>query len=1292
MSSVAPSDPYPASPTAIPEDLTKPGSGYIRHAWLAILGLVVWIVLYLAIAGWFVWTTIRYAAHASAGGADAWIGYVMALPTAFLATFMLKALFFVKRGGEPNDLEVTPEQEPRLFAFLHRLADEAGAPRPHRVFLSHRVNAAVFYDLSLANLILPSRKNLEIGLGLVNVLSLAELKAVLAHEFGHFAQRSMAVGSWVYIAQQIAGHIIHQRDILDRFLRGLSNFDLRIAWIGWILRLIVWSLRSLLETAFHGVILAQRALSREMEFQADLVAVSLTGSDALIHALHRLQTADFDLDRALSIAGEEIDAGRAVEDVFSIQSKVSERIRAILDDDEYGTPPALPTEHARASHRVFDREDVQAPRMWSTHPPNRDREDNAKRRYVAVVQDDRPAWIVFEDADRIRKSVTSHLLAQATEGKALAPSTTEQTLDRIDERYGRIYYESRYRGAFLNRSIVRDVKRAEDLFDPPMSEDEAREALDTLYPRRLVEELERVRQLDSEVWTLEALRDRRLAPHDGVIRHRGEELAASDLAPAIEALRVERAEANALVLAHDRRVRTVHRDLATNLSPAAGARVTGLVELLHYSEHSEAELLDARGELINVWSIVTADGKISRRERKRLLATCAGLHRVLESIYEVADQVVLDHEIAWRLELASWGEALGPWELGPPDKKNLDDWLGVIDSWMDSALGWLGALRQHTFEVLLEVESEVERCVRFGGELEWEEGECARIPAEYATQTPGEERELQRRLGLWDRFQVADGFFPTIARMAVALLVIGGAVFAGGMIGNGTVSIYNGLSRSIEVEMADRTLEVQPYSRGTLSVEPTEALTIETRSLDGALIERFEADASDGFVDYVYNVAGASPLVAWTAVYGDEEERPQRHLGAPRWTTTTASILFEDPPESIDTRNEGGTRSVLSGQGDADPDHLVGLLQNEDEALRMVRAHARWDTRNSPWLLDWLALAARIPDGAAVLEERLAMNPEETVTWRLRMDLADASTRPALCREVAARAAAAPEDADRQYLAVRCLEDEDTRDAKYLAGHARFPRNGWFSMAAGFTFVEGGEWQRAERALARAMRALPMMTDSIAPEIARVRRYLNDDALGGGSIVALAERSPALAFELALENGDADHAPPLQAYTMLEQGRLEEAIERASGGRGNAPRRVVLLAAASDGATPELLARAQKVIDDDVLDANVFWSNAGLALRGGAELSSLVERYTALGLAEQARVGDGVWRFLESVLREESLELAELHLDGSSARERGLAYTAAVVALGDRAPREWRRGAMRLLFVSERPYFDLAGR
>ncbi|QBG89964.1 hypothetical protein EYC54_00415 [Xanthomonas oryzae] len=139
------------------------------------------------------------------GGEQAFRLWGVAAGATFLAVFIAKALVFNKRAErDTRALELTPAEQPALLAFLHQLAADAGVPRPHKVYLSAQVNAGVFYDLSLINLLLPSRKTLDIGLGLVNVLNLGELKTVLPHEFGHFSQRTMAVGRWVYIAQQIA--------------------------------------------------------------------------------------------------------------------------------------------------------------------------------------------------------------------------------------------------------------------------------------------------------------------------------------------------------------------------------------------------------------------------------------------------------------------------------------------------------------------------------------------------------------------------------------------------------------------------------------------------------------------------------------------------------------------------------------------------------------------------------------------------------------------------------------------------------------------------------------------------------------------------------------------------------------------------------------------------------------------------------------------------------------------------------------------------------------------------------
>ncbi|HYM35130.1 MAG TPA: M48 family metallopeptidase, partial [Steroidobacteraceae bacterium] len=588
---------YPPGPSAVPATLTQPTRAYRHHAWLAMAGLLLFVALYFAMTGWFAWTAYKLLSAAFSSGHDAFSGFIVGLCAAFLAVFMAKAIFFIKHAQKVEDIEIKPEQHQKLFAFLYRLADEAHAPRPHRVFLSPRVNAAVFYDLSILNLLFPSKKNLEIGLALVNVLSLGELKAVLAHEFGHFAQRSMAVGRWVYIAQQIAGQIIAKRDILDRFLDGLSRIDIRIAWVGWLLSLVVWSLRSITETAFRVVVLAQRALSREMELQADLVAVSLTGSDALVHALYRLHTADEAWTRTLNFAGVEANEGRAIADVFAVQTRVIDHLRNVFNNADFGDVPAVAGKPD--THRIFKTELAQSPRMWSTHPANSERENNAKRTYIQATVDARSAWELFDNVPALKEEMSRHILRDA---KKTEPHPLDATLKKLDEQYERPFLNRSYRGTYLGRSIARHAKTVSDLYDAATS---TATEFSQLYPESLAADIERLRELEEEIAALQALQDGVLTAPGGVIRHRGRDLRKRELPRVISALRDELARTRENLHTHDRRCRTTCLRAATNLGGGWDTYVKGLLSVVHFADHTEANIRDAHGLLGNVYAVVT---------------------------------------------------------------------------------------------------------------------------------------------------------------------------------------------------------------------------------------------------------------------------------------------------------------------------------------------------------------------------------------------------------------------------------------------------------------------------------------------------------------------------------------------------------------------------------------------------------------------------------------------------------------------------------------------------------------
>jgi Zn-dependent protease with chaperone function len=604
---------FPPSPANVPADLTTPSKAYTRHAWLAMGGLLSFVALYLGLTGYLAWSVWRLLGNALLHGGNVVGAAFLSIPSLFFLAFLVRGLFIVKRGADSALVEVTPAQQPTLFAFLYKLADDIGAPRPHKVFLSGRVNAGVFYDLSFWNLVFPSKKNLELGLGLVNSLSLDELKAVLAHEYGHFAQRTMAVGRWVYLAEQIAGHIVISRSVFDNFLQGLSRSDIRIAWIGWILRLFVWAIRAVLDSAFRLVVLAHRALGREMEFNADRVAVSVSGSDSLVHALHRLGPADEAWQEAVSFSADELHAGREVPDLFSLQALALDHLRRIFDEPSFGASPARPAHDA--SFRVFDAGLAQPPRMWLTHPPNREREDSAKQVYLPSPLDARPAWALFSDVEATRRQVTTKLFERAkaereknSAGEPAPAAPVETTMEeRFAKRFSRAALNPKYRGTYLGRSVAGYVETADQLIgdvDESLDQQGVLAALSALYPSSLRSELKAYRDRREEELQLEGLADGVLTAPGGVIRYRGREIRRKELRGVIAAVKTERRGVEQRILDHDKAVRATHLAAAQLVGHGWAEHLEGLVALLHFTAHSLRNLADAHGHLHHVLDIV----------------------------------------------------------------------------------------------------------------------------------------------------------------------------------------------------------------------------------------------------------------------------------------------------------------------------------------------------------------------------------------------------------------------------------------------------------------------------------------------------------------------------------------------------------------------------------------------------------------------------------------------------------------------------------------------------------------
>lgn len=214
--------------------------------------------------------------------------------------FLIKFLFSKHTDENPYRLQIYQEDHPELFKMIKEISSSVGTQYPRKVFLRHDVNASVFYDSSFWSLFFPVKKNLDIGLGLINSVNQAELKAVLAHEFGHFSQRSLKLGSYVYTVNNVIYNLVYDYDKWDRTLEGWANAGGVFGFFALITFKLVELVRFVLRKSYNLINIPYMSLSREMEFHADNIAASVAGKENMISALRRIEFCDIAFNQTLN--------------------------------------------------------------------------------------------------------------------------------------------------------------------------------------------------------------------------------------------------------------------------------------------------------------------------------------------------------------------------------------------------------------------------------------------------------------------------------------------------------------------------------------------------------------------------------------------------------------------------------------------------------------------------------------------------------------------------------------------------------------------------------------------------------------------------------------------------------------------------------------------------------------------------------------------------------------------------------------------------------------------------------
>ena len=416
---------------------------------MSLFSLLLFLVFYLGLLGLSLWACWWFAFEFDSGRRLQWLLFRVAgfIVAAFLAIFLAKGLFHRSRLSRDDMLPVYQREEPQLFSFLRKLSKETGAPMPLAVFVSADVNAAVFYDSSLLSMFMPVRKNLVLGVALINGLTLSELKAVIAHEMGHFSQSTMRIGSYVYIANRVMRQLVSGRDWFDDFLENARLWDPRVAFPFYAISIFVWLIRRVLGGLFVVINLLHAALTRQMEFAADRVAVKAAGSDAITQALWKIGFAERCFAQALEDVGALADRGKTTNDLFHHQKGAEDYVRHVSGRADWGQPP----KKVDAAYRLFQEDELALPpTMWATHPPNDEREAVAKQPYLPAELDDREAWVLFTNPGRLRRRMSMKFLGQNPND---LPEKAAELQKLIDAEHAEMSFDPRYEGVYWGRDL-----------------------------------------------------------------------------------------------------------------------------------------------------------------------------------------------------------------------------------------------------------------------------------------------------------------------------------------------------------------------------------------------------------------------------------------------------------------------------------------------------------------------------------------------------------------------------------------------------------------------------------------------------------------------------------------------------------------------------------------------------------------------------------------------------------------------------------------------------------------------
>ena len=363
--------------------------------------------------------------------------------------FLIKFMFKSNKADRSQLLEITAAQEPALFQLIEEIVSQVGCQFPKKIYLSADVNAAVFYDSSFWSMFFPVKKNLQIGLGLVNTVTSEELKAILAHEFGHFSQRTMKVGSYVYHVNQIIHNLLFDNESYDARIQKWASLSGYFSFFVAIAVRIVQGIQWLLSKGYAFVNVNYMALSREMEFHADEVAAHLTGYQPLKNALLRMELADYSFSSVLNHYESRVRDNIKSENVYKEQLHV---MKFLAQDNEVAFINGLPQPTLEELNK-YNKSKLIIKDQWASHPATEERISRLEQlNLLPDHQDAYPANKLLKNSELTQQMLTDQLFREVSYSGEVRVSAPDEFVAAFEKGMRENSFGKVYNGYYDNKN------------------------------------------------------------------------------------------------------------------------------------------------------------------------------------------------------------------------------------------------------------------------------------------------------------------------------------------------------------------------------------------------------------------------------------------------------------------------------------------------------------------------------------------------------------------------------------------------------------------------------------------------------------------------------------------------------------------------------------------------------------------------------------------------------------------------------------------------------------------------